>query len=254
MAARAGRITSLLGSWNGLGIFMMAIILISWAVWFEVKQITGRLLLAGVMALSGVCLVASGSFAGLIGLVVGTFLLQILGQWKARSLLVLLIGLVGVIIAIILFYPLLQSLMEKRMAYQFGYGGLIPHTLLYRFKVWHEIFIPAIQEHFPLPVYPTVPSYYRWQFEESQYVLLLFRTGLAGFLGYLTWIGITIGWLYRRYRRSEGFTKAIVAAALTLIGVLLIAGFTNEVFSFAGTIDYLWITLALVANSREKTQ
>ena len=165
---------------------------------------------------------------------------------------VLVIGFIGVILSIFLFYPFLQPLIEKRLAYQFRYGEMAPQTLLYRIQVWREIFIPAIRQHFPWPVYPTVPSYYAWQFEESQYILLLFRTGLVGFIGYLTWISITIGWLYWSYRRSGGFNKAISSAALTLIVVLVIAGFTNEVFSFAGSIDYLWMMLALVANSREK--
>jgi len=40
-------------------------------------------------------------------------------------------------------------------------------------------------------------------------------------------------------------------AALVLVIVLSIAGFTNEVFSYAGVADYLWIMLALVANSQE---
>ncbi len=118
--------------------------------------------------------------------------------------------------------------------------------------VWREIFIPAIQIHFPWPVYPKVPSYYAWQFEESQYILLLFRTGLAGFISYLAWIGTTIVWLFRSYRGVHGFDRAIASAALTLIIVLVIAGFTNEVFSFSGTIDYLWIMVALVANSRKE--
>ncbi len=201
----------------------------------------------GVMALSAMCLVASGSYAGIIGTVIGIFLLQILSERKVRLMPVLVIGLIGVILVLLLFYPLLQPLIDKRLAYQFRGGSLVPQTLSYRFLVWSEIFIPAIKQHFPWPVAPTVPSYFAWQFEESQYILLLFRTGLAGFIGWLSWIGITLVWLYRRYRHSQGFNKSIVSSALTLCVVLVIAGFTNEVFSFSGTIDYLWILLALGA-------
>jgi hypothetical protein len=253
MAARAGRITSLLGAWNSLGIFMMTIFLISWAVLFEIDRLIGRLLIMGVMALSALCLITSGSYAGIIGSVLGLFLLQIFSQRRTRSMPILIIGFIGVILAIFLFYPLLQPLIEKRLAYQFRVGGLIPQTILYRFKVWREIFIPAIQQHFPWPVYPTVPSYFAWQFEESQYILLLFRTGLVGFISFLVWIGLTIGWLNRCYQRSQGFNKAITSATITLVIMLVLTGFTNEVFSFAGSIDYLWILLGLVANSMVKT-
>jgi len=252
MASRAGRITSLLGSWNSLGIFMMSIIIICWAVLFDIKRASGRLLIMGMMALSALCLIASGSFAGIVGTVIGLFIIQLLNHRGARTAPILILGFLGVILSIFIFYPFLQPLIEKRLSYQYRYGGMIPETLLFRFKIWSEIFIPAIRQHFPLPVYPTVPSTFAWQFEESQYILLLFRTGLAGFASYLIWIVITIGWLYRSCQRSTGFDRSIASAALTIIVMLIIAGFTNEVFSFSGTIDYLWMMLALVANNSEK--
>lgn len=252
MAAKAGRITSLLGSWNSLGIFIMSIIIICWAVLFDIEHTSGRLLIMGIMALSVLCLIASGSFAGIIGTVLGLFVIQLLSGRGARTMPIFILGFIGVILAALVFYPFLQPLIEKRMGYQYRYGGMVPETLLFRFKVWSEVFIPAIRQYFPWPVYPTVPSTYAWQFEESQYILLLFRTGLAGFIGYLTWIAITVGWLYKSYQRSTGFNKSIASAALAIVLMLAIAGFTNEVFSFSGTIDYLWMMLALIANSTEK--
>lgn len=251
-AAAAGRVTSLLGAWNSLGIFMMAIILMCWAILFEVEPARHRWLVMGIMAASLLCLVASGSFAGILGTGLGLILLQLLSRRTARTKPVYILSFFGIILAILVFYPFLQPLIEKRLAYQYRLGGIIPQTLLFRFQVWNEIFIPAIKQHFPWPVYPTVPSYYAWQFEESQYILLLFRTGLIGFTSYLIWIGITIAWLVRRFRKSAGFDRALTSVALTLVIVLVVAGFTNEVFSFAGSIDYLWMMLALVANSQEK--
>lgn len=255
VAATAGRPTSLLGSWNSLGIFMTTMSLICWAVMFEIAQPVKRLLVMGIMGLSVLCLIASGSYAGLIGTVIGLALIQILSGRKVRSVPVLVTGFVGIALSVLLCYPFLQPLIERRLLSQFQSGSLVPQTFEYRLMVWRDIFIPAIQKHFPWPVYPMVPSWYAWGFEESQYILLLFRTGLAGFISYLAWIGITIGWLFRNYRCLPGFDKSIASAALALIIVLVIAGATNEVFSFAGTIDYLWIMLALVANTRmEETQ
>ena len=250
MAARAGRITSLLGSWNSLGMFMMTILLMGWALLPELESSKQRYMLITVMAVCALCLLASGSFAGILGLMVGIFILQLLSRRKAQSLGMLIAGFMGVLLAVLVAYPILQPLIETRFAYQFDGSGWIPHTLLYRFKIWTGIFIPAIEQHFPLPVYPTVPEYYAWQFEESQYILLLFRTGLVGFLGYMAWIVLTLRWLYRRHRISDGITRAITAVAFAIVCVLVIAGFTNEVFSFSGTVDYLWILLALIANSK----
>jgi hypothetical protein len=252
VAATAGRITSLLGSWNTLGIFMMTIILMCWAVLFEINTSSGRLIIIGIMILSSLCLIASGSYAGVIGSVIGIFFLQILNKRKMHALPLLVFSFIGIAVAFLLFYPYIQPLIEKRLADQFNYGGLVPQTLTYRFKVWREIFIPMIKQHFPLPVSPSVPAYYAWQFEESQYILLLFRTGLAGFISFLVWIGITIGWLFRSFQHTHGFNKAIASVTLALVVVLVVAGFTNEVFSFAGSIDYLWILMGLVANSLVK--
>lgn len=249
VAAMAGRITSLLGSWNTLGIFMMTIILICWAVLFEINKFIGRLLIIGTMVLAALCLIASGSYAGVIGSMLGIIFLQILSKRKINALPILIVSFIGIFVAILLFYPYIQPLIEKRLSDQFNTGSLVPQTLAYRFKVWRDIFIPVIKQHFPLPVSPSVPINYAWRFEESQYILLLFRTGLAGFISFLVWIGVTVTWLYRSFLHSQGFNKAIVSVTLSLVIVLVVAGITNEVFSFAGTMDYLWILMGLVANS-----
>ncbi len=247
MAARAGRITSLLGSWNTLGIYMMTIIFMCWAMLFETERPRGRLVIMGIMGISVLCLIASGSFAGVIGSVIGLIFMQIISQRRIKSIPVLISIFIGLVLVVLICYPLLQPLIEKRLAYQFRNGGILPQTLTYRFEIWRQIFIPAIKLHFPWPVYPSVPVNYAWQFEESQYILLLFRTGLIGLLGYLMWIGLTIWWLYRKYRFGSGLNKALASTAVTLVVVLVVAGVTNEVFSFAGTIDYLWIMLALIS-------
>jgi hypothetical protein len=247
-AAQAGRITSLLGSWNTLGIYMMTIIFMCWALLFEEENTRGRVFILGILGLALLCLLASGSYAGLIGMVIGIVFMQIINPMRVKSFPVLIGVCVGLILLVLIFWPLLQPMIETRFLYQTREGGVLPQTLTFRFQIWQQVFLPPIRLHFPWPVYPSVPINYAWQYEESQYILLLFRTGLIGLLGYVAWIGVTIGWLRRRFRSHAGLYKAIASTAMTLVVVLVIAGFTNEVFSFAGTIDYLWIMLALVAN------
>jgi hypothetical protein len=254
MAADAGRVTSLLGAWNTLGIFLMINILIGWAILPEIRRTGAKLILIVILVLSAVCLVASGSYAGIFGLTMGILLVESLTRPRRQFIPILMATFAVTGIALIFFQPVLQPLVDKRLAYQYQDGGIVPHTLLYRIIVWRQIFIPAIVAHFPLAVSPTVPSSYAWGYEESQYISLLFRTGLSGLLGHLAWVGITIGWLWRRRRQSSGLSKRIVAATLAIIIVLSIAGLTNEVFSFAGSADYLWIMLALSASSRDELE
>jgi hypothetical protein len=126
----------------------------------------------------------------------------------------------------------------------------VPQTLAYRFDIWRDVFIPPIRDHFPQAVYPKVPATFTWLFEESQYIMLLFRTGLAGISAHFVWVGIIVYWLFRRLRQSDGFMKSLVASALTIVLVLSVAGFTNAVFNYSGSIDYMWILFALVASSK----
>lgn len=250
MAANAGRVTSLLGAWNSLGIFLMLSFLVGLAILPEIDKPVMRAGTMVLMALSALCLVASGSYAGILGLIMGIPLIQALAKRKMRMVPILVLCSIGIFIAFLLFEPFLQPLVNKRLAYQYRDGGLVPQTFLFRVEVWRDVFLPPILQHLPWAVYPTVPSSYAWQYEESQYILLLFRTGLSGLLGFLGWMALTIGWLNRALRTSTGFTSAMVTATLTLVIVLVIAGLTNEVFSFAGSIDYLWMMLGMIAGSK----
>jgi O-antigen ligase len=240
----------LLGAWNSLGIFMMFNFMIGLIVLPEISSSTVKTCTLGLMALSALCLVASGSYAGILGLGIGIVLSQALARRKMRTIPILIVCCIGVAITLLFFEPLLQPLIDKRLAYQFRQGGLVPQTLTFRFEVWRDVFLPPILEHLPWPVYPTVPVTYAWQFEESQYVLLLFRTGLSGFIGFLAWVALTVAWLARRLRTSDGLNGAIVTVTLTLIITLAIAGLTNEVFSFSGSTDYLWMMLGMIANAK----
>ena len=81
-----------------------------------------------------------------------------------------------------------------------------------------------------------------------------FRLGFLGLLGHLAWVGMTLFWLFRRLRKADGLLKGLITSAIVLFIVLSIQGLTNDVFTWAGTIDYLWILLGLIASSTEATQ
>ncbi len=143
-AASYGRITSLMSAWNVLGMFMMINLFITWAFAISKPTYLNNVLIIAALVLCTGCIVASGSYAGLIGLLLGIVLITILLRGiniKATFLFfVLIIIVLGVVI---LFKPLIQ----ERLNSQFGYGGLLPHTLVYRFDVWRGIFLPALKQN-----------------------------------------------------------------------------------------------------------
>jgi len=168
-----------------------------------------------------------------------------------RAAPILLLAVVGVAIAIRSFQPLIQPLVRQRLDFQFRHGGILPATLVFRFRVWREVFWPAIRENLLWGNHLTIPPTFAWQWAESEYISILFRFGLVGLLAHLAWVGVTLAWLYRIFRQSVGFLRSVVTGALTILVVLSITGLTNAVFTFNGTADYLWIMLALVAGSEE---
>ncbi len=247
-AATVGRITSLMSAWNVLGIFLMVNLLITWAFGISRPSDLGRVTIAIVMALCTVCLLVSGSYAGAIGLVLGIGIITVLLRGINRKTIILFMGLASVfLLATILFKPLIQ----ERLNAQFGYGGAVPESLIYRFKVWREIYLPAVQQNLLWGINPTVPTTFSWRYTESQFLTLLFSFGLVGLIAFLAWIGITLTWLFHRFRQHNGMLKSVTAITIAILLVLSAAGFTNAVFTYSGTADYVWIILALVTANED---
>ncbi len=245
VALRENRITSLLGSWNGLGIFMMFNLMILWTFGVSRPSDLGwrTILIEGGVFIA--CLLLSGSFAGMAGLFLGiTLIAALLGLFinKRNILLFFLMAIVFVIT-----FAFFSEKLLGRFNEQFGYGGLVPATLVDRLGIWKDVYLPIIQKNIFWGINPTISSNYAWQYTESQYLDLLFSFGLVGLISYILWNAITLNSLFRKFNQHGSFLRMISAIDIAIVIVLLIAGFSNAVFTYSGTADYLWIMLALVA-------
>lgn len=248
-AAEAGRVTSLLGTWNTLGTFLMLNLLLLAALQNEKHPRLHQINMIVCLGLSFVCLIASGSYASLFGLAMGFVIIKLFDPRGLKALLpVFIIGVIGVI-------ALLPLISERFMAQFFSTAiteneGIIPQTLVYRFRVWEEIYIPIIMRDPWWGINPTFANV-SFAYAESQYLFLLFRSGVISLVAHLAWIGIWLVWLYDFARSSSGMSRMIAVTIFTNLIVLSIMGWTNPVFTYSGSIDYLWILLGLVVNSRE---
>lgn len=255
LESTAGRVTSLMAAWNTLGMLMMTTVLLGWSALQVSSVARHHWLIMGATALCALCLLASGSFAGTLGAVVGIAIIALITRQGLKTLKRLFIvgGTVGVglLLAAPIFWPVLQA----RLEYQYGQGGgsgLLPSTFVYRFWIWSDVFWPFIVDH---PIFGTslvVSEALRWQWLESQYLLLLFHGGLISLLAHLLWVGLMACWLLRRARDADDLVRMLALCAFALLVVTSIAGATNEVFLFTGSIDYLWIIFALVVQQREE--
>ncbi len=243
-AEEYGRVTSIVAGWNVFGILMMICLLLVRSLYMTGIRHSrmGRIIIWTSAGLCAAALLASGSFAGIIGLGIG---LLVIGRFDGQNIQRIL--LIGVLLVFAGF--LLQPILADRLAFQYREGNsIIPQTLLYRFELWEAIFIPAIRKYGLLGLQPDFAEAFEWGYAESQYFYLLLRSGLISLLGHLAWMGLLLVWLYRRVRASEGFSRGMALAAFSLLVVLAIAGLTNSVFSFSGAVDYLWILLGIVAS------
>jgi hypothetical protein len=251
LGARAGRITSLMGAWNALGILMMVTLVIGWSILPTILNQTTRYVVWVCLGLCGICLLASGSFAGLGLTVAGIMMLEVLEKrfWKSIQRLFPIILAMGLFF--VLLQPLLMPLIEARLAFQYREGGILPQTLVYRFWVWTDVFWPHIVAHPIWGAHLQPPDYFAWTVPESQYVSLLFRFGVIGLIAHLLWVVIMLSWLYRRFTASQGLSRAIAASAFSVLVMMSLGGLTNSVFYFSGAADFMWILFGLVVNSEE---
>jgi hypothetical protein len=242
------RITSLMGAWNVLGMLLMTTLLIGWSTLPAFSQPLPRAIMLASMVLSTLCLLASGSFAGILGLMMGIGIIEMLNGRGLKNVPLLLIVISVTGLLLLPFYPIIWPLIEHRLSFQFDpRGNLIPHTLEYRFWVWRDIFWPHIVANPIWGSYLSVPHFFAWGYEESQYIMLLFRYGAIGLFVHFFWIFASLIWIGRRMYSSNQLQRAIAIAGFTIIAVLSVASLTNVVFSYSGTAEYLWILFALTA-------
>jgi hypothetical protein len=247
-AAELGRVTTLFGAWNATGTYLMIVVLLIIGLLAIRHGRLAKINMYIALALCSMCLLASGSFAGMGGLVAGVVLLKWLDRRGVRALVNLgLMLMVGVLI--------LSPIIAQRLEYQFGEAnsstgsGILPQTFAYRLYLWQTYYIPALLRSNPwFGLYPTMERI-TWQWAESQYIFLLMRSGIVSLVAHLIWVAIMCGWLWGKRHIATGQTKILVLVTLISLILLSIMGATNEVFTLSGAIDYIWIFLGLIANA-----
>lgn len=246
VASEAGRITSILGSWNTLGTFLMINILTLVALQNEQFSRLNKVNMFVSAILSLLTLLGSGSYASLAGLIVGFICIKIIDPRGLRALVPLFLAMaIGVII--------LLPLITTRFLYQYdgvSNDGLIPNTLTYRVKVWTEIYLPLIAQNPLWGVSPTFKNLW-FQFAESQYLMLLYQSGAVSLVAFIIWVYSNLQWLLKVIRHNVSTIKMLSVVVFITLILLLVMGITNPVFTYSGVMDYLWIFLGIIASSQK---
>lgn len=243
-----GRVTSLLGAWNSLGTFLMFMLLAVRALQAsQAIHMNPRLLgVFGFIFLA--CMLASGSYASVGGLVFGVLIIETLD--KRMSLRFLLAAAVAGLIS----YVLLQPLIATRAEYQTsGSEGIVPQTVVFRFHVWKDVFFPILARNWLWGVQPIIPANSAWAYAENHYVYVLYRGGTIALASHFIWISGTLFWLFSMFRRKTGIVRALTSTSIAMFIVMTIMALTNEVFTYSGVVDYMWIFLGIIASDEQNS-
>lgn len=239
------RITSVFAAWNVLGGFLMLILLLLAALQNEKLSSLYKKNMIVTAVLCLFALLASGSYSSIVGFVVGLIIVKIIDP---RGLKVLLPMFVVAGLGLIILAPLIGG----RLLYQFerSESGFIPQTLEFRIEVWRDIYIPLILER-PIWGYSPTLQNLAWAYPESQYLLLLFRSGLVSLVGFFIWLGTLFVWLSTIIRGAMTPMRSVAIAVFAVLISLSIMGITGPVFTWSGVVDYVWILLGLIASEQK---
>jgi hypothetical protein len=162
---------------------------------------------------------------------------RVMMRWLGVGLLVVAIG--------------AGSLLGHRLETQFttsagtGRPALVPQTLAFRWTVWTQQYIPAVEKA-PLTGYGVVlPSSIEWAFPESQYITFLIQGGvpLLAMFGVLFWAMVREA---RRTARSDDpIDRALGEGLLVAVVALAAVNFIWPFLSNGGLPQMLWCLFAL---------
>jgi hypothetical protein len=238
------RVTSLMGVWNGLGTFLMVNLLLIRSTWHMLKKQSDINIAIVVSILCIICLMASGSYAGIIGLIIGFVLIGYFDRRGVRDIKIMVFGFLAGLVP-------LRSAIAYRYNFQYrDAGSLLPQTFVFRMYVWKDIFWPVIKKNWLWGYRPQLTDL-AWQYPESIYFSYMLGSGIFALLAHFIWLFITLRWLFKQMKSPKDVTRSLAIFVFTLLVVLSIMGITNEVFTFSGTVDYLWILLGLIAGKEQ---
>jgi hypothetical protein len=149
------------------------------------------------------------------------------------------------------------NLLVTRLQGQFAASGgtgrpaLVPQTLGFRWTVWSDQYIPAIEKK-PLAGYGVeLPKSIEWAFPESQYIEFLIQGGvpLLAMFGLLAWAMLR---MTRRASRSEDpVDRALGEGLFISVVIMLVVNLIWPFLSNGGLPQLLWCLFALLPPSEE---
>lgn len=217
--------------WHPLAGYLTVILLVAIALLMDDRQkVLGRPWLIATLLLAGAAMMLSVTFTSMFAVVAGAV---VLGIWSGRTKQTLMWTAFAAVAAVALFGSFLGSRLEAQ--YAPGSSGLIPQTVVTRFDVWANDYLPAMGGNWFAGWGVGLPSNVLWTHTESGYITVLLRGGLPLLALFVaSMLVLTARALVRR-------TNPVMAG---LAAVALVAWIMNLLYPYAtssGMAQPMWV-------------
>lgn len=226
LAQGVGRVTGPFNFWHELAGFLMPSVLLSLALLLSARTPRARLAYGAVLAITGGALLSTAT----VGPLIATVLAGLYLAWRRGVLHVVVAAAIPVaLIAAIGFGGSLGGRAQQQYATSASSDRipLVPQTISYRWFVFRDQSVPALQGRWASGFGPDLPPQLalgNFPFTETAYVTLLLRGGvplLAAFLVLLAAVARAARRAQRRARSDFEWSVATVVLAMTVAyGVL----------------------------------
>lgn len=169
------RATALFAQGHLLDSYLMLVVLIGVAYLFDAKAAPFRKpVVLAIVLLDGAAMGATATITPILGAAVG---ILVLAYWYRRLARASLAIAVAAVAALTIFGSTVAARVSEENSRSQTNGGT-PSTLSFRWHVWTQQYIPAIEQHLATGYGPELPPGSIWESTESAYVTLLLRGGL----------------------------------------------------------------------------
>jgi hypothetical protein len=243
-----GRATGLFQHWHLLAGFSMCLLLLATALLLRRSyEVLSRRALIAVIVSAAIGIFASLTITVMIGAAAG---LLIVGVHAGRTRVVLRWGTILAVSAAVVFSPILIARFQEQTAHEAGThrSALVPQTVSYRFDVWREQYLPAIERNLSTGYGPDLPPTITFQYSESVYFTLLLRGGIP----LLALYGALMFEAFQTARfapRDDEVSSALAGTVIALVLVLIPMSFLFPYFVSSGLPHLWWLFLGVLVGS-----
>jgi hypothetical protein len=239
------RATGPFANWAALAGYMLPLIFVAVCLGLGDALPKHKKTQVGLGLLLVLGLFVTAEFSNILCLVAGVGLLGV--RYRRGRMVMRWLG-IGAIVVAVGAGGLLAQRIDAQLSTSAGssrHTG-VPQTLVTRWSVWTEQYIPAIEKK-PLTGYGVqLPSSIQWPFPESQYISFLIEGGvpLLAMFGFLAWA--MLGEARRGSRCEDPVDRALGQGLRVAVPAMVIVNTIWPFLSNGGEPQVLWVLFALL--------